>query len=167
MILVGAAWIVYGAVSLEPPSLAAGAVAVVAGAVLFRRGNRAHQEAIRLIDDEQLAAGTGKAARAEVWQSALPQLPTQIGRQGRMRYTVRLGPTMDAARGDSQDYAAAEIVVLADKRADMWVRLCQVLGGDQRRLRQRGLLNVRDAQEIWIGDRPVYAAIHAEARSGS
>ena len=168
MILSGAAWIFYGAGAGELPSLALGAVVVGAGAFLFRRGNRAIHSAIRQMDEEQLAPGASAAERAVAWRSGLPQLPQQIGLQGRTRYSVRLGPTLAGARGEPDGHTTVELQVLADKRAEMWAKLCAVLGGDQRRMRQRGLLNLRHTQEFWIAERPVYAVIEAEqaAQSG-
>lgn len=162
MILAGAAWIYYGVGARELPSLVLGAAAIGAGAFLFHRGNRAIQDAIRRIDARQLSPGAGAAEQADAWRSVLPPLPSQIGRQGKTCYTVRLAPTLPGAQGEADEHTRVEIQVLADKRFEMWARLCAVLGGDQRRMRERGLLNLRRTQEFWIAGRPVYAAIQAE-----
>lgn len=168
MILAGAAWFYHGASTGQLPSLALGAAAIGAGAFVFRRGNRAIQNAIRQMDEQRLPPGASDAERADAWRSGLPQLPQQISLQGKTRYRVRLGPTLASARGEADGHTTVEVQVLADKRFEMWARLCAVLGGDQRRMRQRGLLNLRHTQEFWIAERPVYAVIEAEeaAQSG-
>lgn len=167
MILAGAAWIYYGVGAGELPSLVLGAAAIGAGALLFRRGNRAIQSTIRQIDEQQLSPGATAAEQADAWRTVLPPLPSRIGRQGKTCYTVRLAPTLSGARGEADGHTTVEIQVLAEKRFEMWARLCAVLGGDQRRMRERGLLNVRHTQEFWIAGRPVYAVIQREGAAES